>query len=915
MKKIVSFFDRARQRTQGDSGDSSRGGGARGGDANGSYHEFREAVTAVYKSVREDYANGLKSPNKFSSKETPEKRRAESVRISMAATKVTEMRASWSAEKYHQELLVGVPAGKCQELAVAAMDRAVQKGLAAAIWGFGNARSNHGFAVIARTESELGRLKSSKNFSSSEWKHILIADPWMGLCCPASEYVALAMRKMEKWEKDGKRIPGREPGAWSSPTKPDWLDALKGMKSAADIGNPRNRPFVPEVAPGSTEAGSVLQQQPSTDNGHTESTAPEDAHIQAPEDDPMHGGASADGSSVAEAGPERDELLQPSRPRRDELRDSMDQSVGGEHPDLQSVTKDLHDTERDRHARHLDQSITGGGRARAPVEHTGAPNGDIADTSGPAAAPLRPRDRLWQQLAQPYDPDQRSAYIQGVSTAIEEIASTSAEECRAAFMDNPKALVQFTRLLQRQNPTHAGSTAELAHVAAIALGMAIDQQLSTPDGAQKLAAQLTSRQPVDLPSDVLGKGPHSVLSLCQLGSHRLELAPWSDMVLRTIPGHVPTLKDATICVAPEKNQSLKKAMAQNPPCAPTAQRPMGHASLQAAHASLTEQLAVEAEGDAARRARRAHWLSLPVEQRVAIDPAEAQRRREEAAKQEADKAFSKYWLEKSIQGNNEVAAERRAHKQAADDFLRDRQEEDNEQYGLQKDRNRARLGEQSMESVTQTYALASARQKEREAAEAEQRHQAALPRPTPDERNRRAVQAPSVAEAAPSLPGTSRPSYTSRPLGASGPSPADGALVQPRSEASLVPTLSVNDEGQVGLKARSESNSSLFITPLQTPSDQPGTRIIGAVRPPAPPSQLTTGPSSSTRVDQRPVLTHVGHHPATGIPRVQFRNDYGVPAAVASESGFSIQRSNGDKVEVHPIAPEARSLEERDRSR
>lgn len=913
MKKIVSFIDRARQRTQGDSGDSSRGGGARGGDANGSYHEFQEAVTAVYRSVREDYAKGLKSPNKFSLKETPEKRRAETARISKAATKVTEMRVSWSVEKYHQELLAGVPAGKCQELAVAAMNRAVQKGFAAAIWGFGNDRSNHGFTVIARTESELGRLKSSKNFSSSEWRHILIADPWMGVCCPASEYVPLAVRKMEKWEKDGKRIPGSDPGGWSSPTRPDWLDALRGRKSPADTRNPRNRAFVPEVAPGSTEAGSVLQQQLSTDHGHTASAAPEDAHIQV--DDRMHGDASADGSSVAEDGPERDELLQQSRPRRDELRDSMDQSVGGEHPDLQSVTKDLHDTERDRHARHLDQSITGGGRARAPVEHTGAPNGDIADTSGPAAAPLRPRDRLWQQLAQPYDPDQRADFIQGVSTAIEEIASTSAEECRAAFMDNPKALVQLAHLLQRQNPTHAGSTAELAHVAAIALGMAKDQQLSTPDGAQKLAAQLTSRQPVDLPSDVLGKGPHSVLSLCQLGSHRPELAPWSDMVLQTIPDHVPTLKDASICVAPEKNQSLKKAMAQNPPCAPTVQRPMGHASLQAAHASLTEQLAVEAEGDAERRASHTRWLSLPVEQRVAIAPAEAQRRREEAARREADKAFSKYWLEKSIQGNNEVATQRKARKQAAEDVLRRSQDERNELYGHQKDRNRELLGEQSMVSATQTYALASARQKEKEAAETERRRQAALPRPTPDERNRRAVQAPSATEAAPSLPGPSRPSYTSRPLGASGYSPADGALVQPRSGASFVPTLSVNDDGKVGLQARSESNSSLFITPLQRPSNQPGTRIIGAVRPPAPPSQLTAGPSSSTRVDQRPVLTHVGHHPATGIPRVQFRNDYGVPAAVASESGFSIQRSNGNKVEVHPIAPEARSLEDRDRSR
>ncbi|MEI2260038.1 hypothetical protein OHC51_03495 [Stenotrophomonas indicatrix] len=119
--------------------------------------------------------------------------------------------------------------------------------------------------------------------------------------------------------------------------------------------------------------------------------------------------------------------------------------------------------------------------------------------------------------------------------------------------------------------------------------------------------------------------------------------------------------------------------------------------------------------------------------------------------------------------------------------------------------------------------------------------------------------------------------------------------------SSFAPVVDVDEHGHIGLHARSASQGSLFITPLSPPSDQPGSRIIGAVSRAPAPTLPPSGQSSGTSMPGIPQLIAVGHHPTTGTPRIGLTNALGQQAGVVSESGFLIKGRSGRSVEIKPI--------------
>lgn len=202
-------------------------------------------VADVYRKLRRDYNEGLKSPNKGYAPGS-QKHARNLGRIELARGALRELRKHKATAHYHETLLDSIPAAQCGDLAVAAMDRCRDAGLAASVWTLGSERGrrrlDHAFTVVTPTEADLRALSATRDFNSPEWRKACIVDGWIGLCCPASDFNELARAKMQKWAREGKVIRDASREAWESPTSAEWM---KGIQSDLKARAPQHPPYLP----------------------------------------------------------------------------------------------------------------------------------------------------------------------------------------------------------------------------------------------------------------------------------------------------------------------------------------------------------------------------------------------------------------------------------------------------------------------------------------------------------------------------------------------------------------------------------------------------------------------------------------------------------------------------------------------
>ena len=194
--------------------------------------ENEQYAKALLVSIREEiYKKGYKSSNKRraapSGKDNNQWRKEEEERLSKADDEVRRIRTPFSsgARGFLAVLKIiqnsiEAKGHNCTDLAHAGIGILDEAGIKDThIVMFRD--FDHGMILIGKTPPN-GLPLDMKQWPS----HLAICDPWANIACPAKEFIPAFMKKMQKWERNGKKIADKN--VWVNPVHPDLEKKLGG---------------------------------------------------------------------------------------------------------------------------------------------------------------------------------------------------------------------------------------------------------------------------------------------------------------------------------------------------------------------------------------------------------------------------------------------------------------------------------------------------------------------------------------------------------------------------------------------------------------------------------------------------------------------------------------------------------------
>lgn len=214
--------------------------------------DFVAKVKAIYSRVSADYRDGLGSDNKGYIGSDPEKKAASVARELAAHKLILESRPPANSNEqdfleFRRGLLQRIPAGNCGELSSAAMDHAIEAGLAARVWAFGvntpGMKLEHRVTVVAATRADLRKIMAKDGLRSPAARRARVLDNWMEFEGPLYLYAARAEEEMRQWSKAGEGIRNGVDGVLVDPAQPEWLDAIRSFPDRATVATKHDRPL------------------------------------------------------------------------------------------------------------------------------------------------------------------------------------------------------------------------------------------------------------------------------------------------------------------------------------------------------------------------------------------------------------------------------------------------------------------------------------------------------------------------------------------------------------------------------------------------------------------------------------------------------------------------------------------------
>ncbi|MGJ7516424.1 hypothetical protein ACSFE6_19125 [Pseudomonas baetica] len=131
-----------------------------------------------------------------------------------------------SDSTHYAEMILKTGAGNCDQMAYASAATAITNGGDASIWRMPGA---HVFTVVGIPQ---GTYRSTIDFSEPEYVNIWVSDPWVGIHCPASQYMEQLKDKMTQWNREGRKIISTDRTAnppvnrWTGPLEQSWFEPV-----------------------------------------------------------------------------------------------------------------------------------------------------------------------------------------------------------------------------------------------------------------------------------------------------------------------------------------------------------------------------------------------------------------------------------------------------------------------------------------------------------------------------------------------------------------------------------------------------------------------------------------------------------------------------------------------------------------
>lgn len=186
---------------------------------------------ALLVAVREEaYKKGYKSSNKLRAAppgvDANQWIKKERKRCTMAYEEVGRIRAKTSSEISTNFLAIqyaiDAKGHNCLDISLAGVGILAEAGIKDA--------NIITFADLDHVTILIGEMPSAGlPLGMEKWpSHLAICDPWANIACPAQEYISTMMKKMQKWESDGKKIYDHRRQTWKNPAHSRLEQELRG---------------------------------------------------------------------------------------------------------------------------------------------------------------------------------------------------------------------------------------------------------------------------------------------------------------------------------------------------------------------------------------------------------------------------------------------------------------------------------------------------------------------------------------------------------------------------------------------------------------------------------------------------------------------------------------------------------------